>query len=35
MNNISCFKITPNLTKSAVFVTFSGRKLGMATLTFF
>ena len=32
---MSSFQITPKLTKTAIFVTFSGRKLEMATLTFF
>lgn len=32
---MSCFSITPNLNKTAIFVTFSGRQLGMATMTFF
>ena len=32
---MSCFKILPKLTRTAVIVTFSGRQLGMATLTFF
>lgn len=31
----SCCSLTPNIDKTAVFVTFSGRKLGMATMTFF
>lgn len=31
----SCCSLTPNINKDIVFVTFSGRKLGMANMTFF
>jgi hypothetical protein len=31
----SCYSLTPNIDNTTIFVTFSGRKLGMASMTFF